>query len=130
MSKSTDRLCAALTGQMIRSAKGNQPMGPELGVIGPRMSLIPDSLRQPIPKGSYLVNLTLTHADYLVGATTHTHDGGSHGGHTGGSGTHTHDGGSHTHRIPDVFRGLQEGDRVLLIWCGNEPVVLAVVTES
>ena len=128
MSKNTDRLCAALTGQMTRSAKSNLPMGPELGVIGPRLSLIPDSLRKPIPKGSYLVDLTLTHPDYNVQVTTHIHQGGAHGGHQGGSGTHNHSDGDHTHRIPDVFRGLQEGDRVLLVWCGNEPVVLAIVT--
>ena len=130
MSKQTDRLCAALTQQMTRSAKGNLPMGPELGVIGPRLSLIPDSLRKPIPKGSYLVDLILTHPDYNVFVTTHTHDQGIHGGHQGGSGAHFHDGGDHTHRVPDVFRGLQEGDRVLLIWCGNEPVVVAIVVES
>lgn len=130
MSKSTDRLCAALTGQMTRSAKGNLPMGPELGVIGPRLSLIPDSLRKPIPKGSYLVDITLTHPDYNVQVTTHVHSGGTHGGHTGGSGSHQHTDGPHTHRIPEVFRNLQEGDRVLLIWCGNEPVVVAIVTES
>lgn len=130
MSKSTDRLCAVLSGQMTRTAKGNLPTGPELGVIGPRLSLIPDSIRKPIPKGSYLVDITLTHPDYNVQVTTHTHNGGPHGGHTGGSGTHTHSDGAHTHRIPDVFRNLQEGDRVLLVWCGNEPVVLAIVTES
>lgn len=130
MSKNTDRLCAALTQQMTRSAKGNLPMGPELGVIGPRQSLIPDSLRKPIPKGSYLVNMILSHSDYNVEVTTHAHQGGTHGGHSSGSGSHTHNDGAHTHRVPEVFRGLEEGDRVLLIWCGNEPVVVAVVAES
>ena len=128
--KSADRVTGILTKGMRRTAQANQRLGPELGSIGPSLSLIPDSIRKPIPKGSYLVNLSLTHSDYLVSVTTHTHNGGIHGGHTGGDGTHTHADGSHTHRVPEVFRNLQEGDRVLLIWCDNEPVVVAIVTES
>ena len=56
MSKNTDRLCAALTRQMTRSAKGNQTLFLELGTINRRKELIPDSLRKPIPYGQYLYN--------------------------------------------------------------------------
>lgn len=28
------------------------------------------------------------------------------------------------------FRGLQSGDRILVAWCGNEPVVVAIVVSS
>lgn len=35
-----------------------------------------------------------------------------------------------TSTLPDTFRGLKNGDRVLVAWCGNEPVVIAIVVSS
>ena len=92
MSKNTDRLCAALTRQMTRSAKSNQPMGPELGRIirvyregRYVLDLISDSLRKTIPQGSYST---------LGGLR------------------------------------LEGGDRVVVVWIGNEPVVLGTLVSS
>ena len=92
MSKSTDRLCAALARQMTRSAKGNLPMGPELGQIVRAyrdgryvLDLIPDSLRKTIPQGSYST------LDSPL---------------------------------------LEGGDRVVVLWVGNEPVVLGRLTAT
>lgn len=86
MSKNTDRLCAALTRQMTRSARSNQPMGPELGQIVQAyrdgryvLDLVPDSLRKTIPQGGYST----------LGSPQ-----------------------------------LEDGDRVIVLWIGNEPVVL------
>ncbi len=56
MSKSTDRLCAALTERMVRSARENQNLYLEMGTINRRRELIPDSLRKPIPYGQYMFN--------------------------------------------------------------------------
>ena len=32
--------------------------------------------------------------------------------------------------LPPSHRGIRAGDRVLVAWCGDEPVVLAVVVSS
>lgn len=56
MSRSTDRLCAALTNHMSRTAQANKGLVLEMGVINRRRELIPDSLRKPIPYGQYMFN--------------------------------------------------------------------------
>ena len=35
-----------------------------------------------------------------------------------------------SHALPDAFRALKSGDRVLVAWCGNEPVIVAIVVGS
>ena len=90
-----------------------------------------------------MVAITLTDATYRTSKEEHTHDGGGHehkgggdeqeggtGEHTHDGGEHEHEGGEHDHRLPEVFRGLRSGDRVLVAWCGHEPVVISVVTSS
>ena len=32
--------------------------------------------------------------------------------------------------LPSSFRSLRSGDRVVVAWCGNEPVVIAIVVSS
>lgn len=129
MSKNMQRLGATLSNRMKRTAQGAVPTTIELGVVNSNLSITTDSLQAAIPKGDYMINLMLT-GSLSVGGGSHEHSGGSHEGHETGSGTHSHTGGSHSHELPAAFRGLQSGDRVLVAWCGNEPVVIAIVVSS
>lgn len=119
MSKNTQRLGATLTSQMKRTSHAAVPTTIDLGVVNEDLSITPDSLRVPIPKGDYMVNIMLT------GEKT-TSTAGSHGGH-GESGASS---GSHSHDLPDSLRGLNQGDRVLIVWSGNEPIVIAILGPS
>lgn len=143
MSSNIQRLGETIDGRMKKAASAAIPMGVELGTINSNLSLITDSLKTPIPKGDYMICLTLT-GGYDTNSTIHSHDegehvhsGGVHGGHDSGNGSHTHDGGAHnhvggahTHRLPETFRNVKAGDRVLVAWCGNEPVVISIVVSS
>lgn len=129
MSKNFQRLGATLSNRMKRTADGAVPTTIELGVVNSNLSITTDSLQEPIPRGDYMINLMLT-GGITTSTESHTHSGGSHGGHESGSGTHSHDGGEHSHELPITFRGLRSGDRVLVAWCGTEPVVIAIVTSS
>lgn len=129
MSKNFQRLGATLSNRMKRTADGAVPTSIELGVVNSNLSITTDSLQEPIPRGDYMINLMLT-GGITTSTESHTHSGGSHGGHESGSGTHSHDGGDHSHELPITFRGLRVGDRVLVAWCGTEPVVIAIVTSS
>lgn len=130
MSKNLQRLGDTLAQRMKRSSEAAVPTTIELGVINGNLSLTTDSLKTPIPKGDYMVNLALACSTYRTSKEEHAHSGGTHGGHTSGSGSHDHDGGIHDHRLPEDFRPLKAGDRVLVAWCGNEPVVIAIVVAS
>lgn len=129
MSKNSQRLGATLSNRMKRTADGAVPTSIELGVVNSNLSITTDSLKAAIPKGDYMVNLMLT-GGLTTSSTSHTHSGGAHGGHESGTGTHEHSGGEHNHSLPGAFRGLRAGDRVLVAWCGTEPVVIAIVTSS
>lgn len=130
MGSNVDRLGDIMTGQMKKTSSAAVQITTELGTINKNLSLTTDSLPTAIPKGDYMVNLMLTSSAYRTSSETHTHSGGSHGGHEGGNGSHSHDGGAHSHKLPSVFRSLKAGDRVLVMWCGNEPVVIAIVVSS
>ena len=130
MPTNIEKLGAALTSQMKKSARAAVPTTLELGTIGSGLTLITDNLSDPIPRREYMVALHLTHKDYMCEKTTHTHDGGAHDGHEEGNGMHTHLDGEHTHRAPSVFRRLQVGDRVLVAWVGYEPVVVDIVVSG
>lgn len=130
MSKNKKRLGAVLADRMGKTVAGNVPTTIELGVVNTNLSITTDSLQEAIPKGEYMVDIRLKCETYRTSQETHTHDNGEHGGHSGGSGAHSHDGGNHDHRIPVEFRPLKAGDRVLVAWCGLEPVVIAVVASS
>lgn len=105
MSQNMQRLGKTLSNRMNKTAHGAVRTTMELGRINANLSLTPDSLQATIPKGDYMVNLMLT------GGTSIT-------------------GGDHSHALPSAFRGIQAGDRVLVAWCGNEPVVVAIVVSS
>ena len=131
MSSNMQRLGATLADRMKKTSAAAIPTTIELGTIGSNLSLTVDSLRAPIPKGDYMINSTLS------GYAT-TSEAGAHDGHidgdlmangTGGSsgiGPGTSIAGAHSHGLPV----LKSGDRVLVAWCGNEPVVVAVVVSS
>lgn len=102
------RLGNIMDGRMKRTSTAAVPVDTELGVINSNLSLTTDSLRVPIPKGDYMINIMLS------GATS-----------TGPAGEY-----NHTHAMPNNYRGLKAGDRVMVNWCGNDPVVVAIVVSS
>ena len=116
MSNNMNRLGELLAGQMKRTSAAAVRTTMELGTIGSNLSLTTDSLPYQIPKGDYMVNLMLAGSSYNTDSDTHAHDGG---------GSYTH-----SHALPGCFRSLKAGDRVLVAWCGNEPVVVAIVVGS
>lgn len=107
MGNNLQRLGNTLADRMNRTAGAAVPITIELGTINGNMSLKTDSLQAQIPKGDYLVALTNAGTDYKTGEA----DG-------------------HTHDLPSNIRALQAGDRVLVAWCGNDAVVIAIVTSS
>ena len=129
MSKNMQKLGATLSNRMKRTSREAVPTTIELGVVNANLSITTESLQAAIPKGDYMVNLALT-GGRSTSTESHIHQGGTHVGHDGGTGEHAHVDGSHSHQLPGAFRGLQAGDRVLVAWCGNEPVVIAIVTSS
>lgn len=128
MSKNSQRLGATLSNRMKRTANGAVPTTIELGIVNSNLSITTDSLQAAIPKGDYMVNLMLT-GSRNTSTESHTHTGGEHGQYSG-TGSHSHTDGEHSHVLPGGFRSLRAGDRVLVAWCGNEPVVIAIVTSS
>ncbi len=116
MPKNMERLGRVLAGRSTQTAKDAIPTTLELGEVDGNLALTTETIKTPIPKGDYLVTLTLT-GDFLTEDQTPTCSEG---------GTCTHN-----HRLPkNEFRGLQSGDRVLVAWCGNEPVVISIVVSS
>lgn len=101
MSKNTQRLGSVLSRRMKATAGAAVPTTMELGRIGGNLSLTTDSLRAAIPRGEYMVNIMLTGSKTINGES-----------------------------LPNSLRSLSAGDRVLVAWCGNEPVVIAIVTGS
>lgn len=130
MSTNMQRLGSVLSGNMQRTGRAMIPTTVELGTINGDLSLSVDSLSGKIDPSDYMVDLRLTHDTYKTYETTHQHTGGSHGGHEGGNGQHSHDDGKHDHRVPSVFRRLEAGDRVLVMWVGHEPIIVAVVVSG
>ena len=128
MSKNMQRLGSTLSNRMKKTANGAVPTTIELGVVNSNLSITTDSLQAAIPKGDYMINLMLT-GSRRTSTESHTHSGGSHAQYSG-NGSHTHSDGEHNHELPSGFRELRSGDRVLVAWCGTEPVVIAIVTSS
>lgn len=112
MSSNMQRLGDTLASRMKKTSAAAVPTTIELGTIGSSLSLTVDSIPVPIPKGDYMINLMLSGDSYRTGSSADA------------------DGISHSHTLPDTFRALKGGDRVLVAWCGNEPVVLAVLVSS
>lgn len=116
MGGNIQKLGNVLSDRMKKSSAAAVPTTLELGVINNDFSLTTDSLKVAIPKGDYMVNLVLASKTYNTSTATHEHSGELH---------YTHD-----HRLPEDFRALKGGDRVLVAWCGSEPVVIAIVVSS
>jgi hypothetical protein len=106
MSTNIQRFASIMSSRMKQTSTAAVPTTLELGTVQSNMSITTDGLQAVIPRGDYMVNLTLT-----GGRTTSKVE-------------------DHTHDLPDSFRGLQPGDRILVAWCGNEPVVIAIVVGS
>ena len=107
----TKRLAAVLSDRMKQTSSAAVGISVELGTYNGDQSITPDSLRARIPKGQYMINFS------LVGSVTTEPQGDG-------------DGGSHAHRLPARFDPLKQGDRILIAWCGTEPVVIAKVISS
>lgn len=107
MSSNIQRLGNTLASRMKKTANAAVKTTMELGTIGSGLSLTTDSLRSLIPKGQYMVALPLTGESETS---------------TGGEGEQA--------ALPETLRGIKPGDRVLVAWCGNEPVVVSIVVGS
>ncbi|MBR5193093.1 MAG: hypothetical protein IKW37_01545 [Bacteroidaceae bacterium] len=108
--------------------KANEHPVLELGTINGNMALQVDSLSNAIPKGEYMVALRLTIGTIslsttAVGLTTEE---------ASGPESHSHTIDSHGHKVtlPGQLRALSAGDRVLVAWAGNEPVIIDIVISS
>lgn len=130
MGKNMQRLGTSLASRMKKTASSAVPVTVEFGTINKNLSLSVDSIKTPIPKGEYMVNIAYSGSSYKTSETSHSHEGGTHAGHESGNGSHTHSGGAHSHGLPAVFRSLRAGDRVLVIWNGFEPVVVSIIVKS
>lgn len=120
MGKNIERLGGILGSRMTSTAKAVKGVPLELGTINEDYSLKTDSLKGSIGPDSYMVDLSLTHSNYNTLETEHRHVGDDH----------THEGGIHKHRVPSVFRRIKPGDRVLVAWAGNEPIIVAIVVAG
>lgn len=137
MTSNIQRLGDTLANRMKKTANAAVPTILELGTIGSGLILTTDSIKTPIPPSQYMVSLHLTHETYYTynelnssANAPHVHEGGEHS-QCKGSGHHVHDtDGLHDHRLPSVFRKLQPGDRVLVAWAGNEPVIIDIVVAG
>ncbi len=121
-----------LNEQIQRVSKAGKGTALELGTLGGSLELIVDNLRDPVPKGEYLVSLHLlglTGEALHSAACAHEHSGGGHAQYTG-NGVHTHSDGIHHHVLPEPLRGLRPGDRVLVAWVGGQPIVIDIMAGS
>ena len=87
----------------------------ELGTVTGNLGIQVASVGNIIPKGAYLISTRLTMGEKDAEFTGTTTDG-----------YHPH---SHRAKLPEEMRSIKAGDRVLVIWCGNEPVVTDILTE-
>lgn len=126
MQSNMERFATMMSDRMKQTSEAAVPTSVEFATVNSNLSITPDSLGVSIPAGEYKINIMLSGLIYTAYAT-HNHEGGGHGGHEGGDGSHTHTGGRHRHEMPETYRGLSPGDRVVIAWCGNEPVVLCIV---
>ena len=84
---------------------------PDFGEIRSDLSLVMNTFPVPIPKTDYSV------CGSLCGLSI---EGGKHSGHSGGND------GSHGHAL----RKLSPGDRVLVVWADEEPVVIDIIMKA
>ena len=125
----TKRLANVLANRMKDTSNAAVRTTIELGTFNNDQSITPDSLRVRIPKGEYMLNYMLTN-DTFTSTDTISISGGEHA-QKEGSGYHEHNNvGKHSHKGPKKLFPLQGGDRILIAWCGTEPVVIAKVVTG
>lgn len=112
MNTNMQRLGSLLDSRMKQTSGAASKTVLEFGVINGNLSLTTDSINTPIPKGDYMISLSLTHNDYK------------------GYENEGADPPKHKHRVPSVFRRIQPGDRVLVAWVGFEPIVIDIIVSS
>lgn len=117
MRSNKQRLGDEISGRMVRTAAASVQTCVELGVIGAGLTLTTDSIKSAIPKDQYMVDIRLAAGSYNTSTTTNTS-------------TITHESWTHSHRLPSSFRCLNVGDRVLVVWAGNDPVIVAIVCSG
>lgn len=114
--------------QMKGIAGKNIPTTLELGTINGDLSLSVASLGNNIPKGDYMLalHLTLSKMTYDTSSVALTTQSAA------GPDSHEHSINAHKHTwtLPTQLRGIKAGDRVLVAWCGTEPVVVDIVVSS
>ena len=86
----------------------------ELGQITSDFSLKADRFETAIPKGDYMIARNLLPAEPIKVTSSEADDH------------------SHNVEIPPekVKKVLSPGDRVLVVWCGTEPIVIDVIVSS
>lgn len=137
MGNSIKKLGDVISGRIKSANRASQVTYLELGTINADLSLKIDGLNGNIRPNDYMVSLNLTHETYFtyneLNSSTnapHVHSGGQHSQEIG-DGAHTHStDGLHDHRVPSVFRRLKAGDRVLVAWVGNEPIIVDIVVAG
>lgn len=128
MSSNMDRLGGILSDRMKQTSQSAVPTTVELGLINGDLSLTVDSIGTPIPQKDYMVDLRLTHETYYTYTELKSSKNAPHV-HVGPDHTHSTDG-LHDHRVSSVFRRLEPGDRVLVIWVGHEPIIVCIVVAG
>lgn len=121
------RLGDTLSDRMVKSSNAAVPVTVELGIINSDMSLSTDSLSGKIDPRDYMIDLRLTHKNYYTYDEMNSSAKAPHH-HSGGD--HVHDDGLHDHRVPSVFRRLEPGDRVLVLWVGHEPIIVSIIVSG
>ena len=115
MGKNLESLGMEFDGRMKSVFRASYPaFTTDLGKITANGGLLLDGMKgNIIPRGSYMVNVNfLNNTNETTVTTTEEKE--------------------HTHKVkvPAQNKGLSAGDRVLVTWVGNEPIVVAVVTSS
>lgn len=104
-----------------------QMVNDEKLIINERITVVPRHL------SDYTTTATFTIGDGSLNSVTtssgsHTHSGGTHGGHDSGDGSHTHSGGAHNHPLSTftltrgtliVYNALKVGEAVYVLSLNN-----------
>lgn len=102
-----NKLAGVLKNQM--KLESCRPLLLDFGTISADFSLLTDTFPLSIPKGDYVVcrslNAGMTNDCFAVIDTPHFHEV----------------------PVPEGIRSLQPGDRVLVAWVQNEPVVVDIL---
>lgn len=131
MGNGIKKLGNVLSGRMKESYRANSTTCLELGTINSDLSLKIDGLNGNIRSDNYMVSLHLTHENYFTYNELNSSTKKPHVHTLDGTLAHVHDAdGLHDHRVPSVFRRLKAGDRVLVAWVGNEPIIVDIVVAG